>query len=70
MGRLYVASVLISLSGKGQSTKVAEEQLAPIVPGAWAAWAKSYEVKQTTAPAKTPASAPATTILQPSGSGA
>ncbi len=68
MGRLYVTSVLITLSGKGQSTKVAEEQLAPIVPGAWAAWAKRNDAEQTVAPARTPVNAPAVPILQPAGS--
>jgi hypothetical protein len=43
MGPLYVASVLMSITSNGQSPKVAEAELEPIVPGAWAAWAKDWD---------------------------
>ena len=63
MGRLYIASVLIAISGKGQSAKPVEVELEPIVPGAWAAWAKS-------APPEAAAPAPKlrkATTMQPAG---
>lgn len=39
---MYVASVLLAITGRNQRAKVAEveAELEPIVPGAWAAWAK------------------------------
>jgi hypothetical protein len=64
MGRLYVASVLISISGKGQTRQAIEADLAPIVPGSWAAWARKTEPQ----PAVAPAARPAVTTLQPVGS--
>ena len=44
MGRLYVASVLISNNtNKATPAKTADVELAPIVPGAWAAWARNWD---------------------------
>ncbi len=46
MGRMYVASVLLAITGKSEPAKVAEVELEPIVPGAWAAWAKAPDAAQ------------------------
>jgi hypothetical protein len=67
MGRLYVASVLIAISGKGQSTKVVEAPLQPIVPGAWAAWSKTWNAEQSPASEPKQAKTPVAS-LRPAGS--
>ncbi len=56
MGRHYVASVLISITGS-EPVKVADVELKPITPGAWAAWAKEDE-PMAAATAVKPAEAP------------
>jgi hypothetical protein len=45
MGRMFVASVLMSVSRK-QPADVVDTELGPIVPGAWAAWAGNWESEQ------------------------
>jgi hypothetical protein len=68
MGRLYVASVLMSISRK-QPAKVAETELAPITPGAWAAWARSWSEQPAATTAKpqgTPQ--PTSRVMRPAGS--
>jgi hypothetical protein len=70
MGRLYVASVLISISGKPQPARTPAVDLEPIVPGAWAAWARSWDAQSassTAVPKAAPAS-PTTPTLRPAGS--
>ncbi|MFN8631289.1 MAG: hypothetical protein U0838_13525 [Chloroflexota bacterium] len=62
MGRLYVASVLIAMSSKRRTAAPAEE-LKPITPGAWAAWAKSWDSKS-----EAPAAQPVAAHLHPAGS--
>lgn len=66
MGRLFVASVLMSLHAKpANRTTGPEPELEPMVPGAWAAWARSWENRQAETPTSTetrPAPAP---ILRP-----
>ncbi len=47
MGRMYVASVLLAITGKRQPAKVEDVELEPIPPGAWAAWAKGPDAAQT-----------------------
>jgi len=48
MGRLYVASVLFSNTSKPEPAKTADVELAPIVPGAWAAWARNWDEQPST----------------------
>jgi hypothetical protein len=67
MGRLYVASVLIAITGKTQTSKPVEAELAPIIPGAWAAWAKGWDSSAASDTAPTAVKAPVTS-LQPAGS--
>jgi hypothetical protein len=69
MGRMYVASILIAISGIDQTPKVADVELKPITPGAWAAWAKNNEAEpmpMTAGPKIAPS--PAATPLQRAGS--
>lgn len=47
MGRMYVAGVLLSITGRSEPANVAEVELEPIIPGAWAAWAKGPATAQT-----------------------
>jgi hypothetical protein len=70
MGRMYVASVLLGITDKSQPAKVAEVELEPIVPGAWAAWAKGLDADSQTVGtvAPTTASSPVATKLAPTGS--
>jgi len=69
MGRMYVSGVLLSISAKSQPDKVADVELKPIVPGAWAAWAKRSEAEPTRQAAQTAvAPSPAIATLKPSGS--
>ena len=67
MGRMYVASVLTAITGK-QPAKIADVELKPIAPGAWAAWATARDPRAV--PTAEPVEAPATstTILRPAGS--
>lgn len=46
MGPTYVASVLLTMTSKRETAKVAEVELEPIIPGAWAAWAKRQDAAQ------------------------
>lgn len=64
MGRMYVASVLLAITGKSQPAKVAEVELEPIVAGAWAAWAKRPEAAPT-ARSSGPTTAPAGLDVKP-----
>jgi hypothetical protein len=45
MGRMYVASVLMSISDT-QPAEIAEVELQPTTPGAWAAWARTPDARQ------------------------
>lgn len=45
MGRLFVAGVLLQIIRK-PAEEVAEVELEPIEPGAWAAWAQAFRVEQ------------------------
>ena len=68
MGRMYVASVLISNSSTPKPAKTADVELAPIVPGAWAAWARNRD-EQPSREATAPSAAPTTgTTLRPAAS--
>jgi hypothetical protein len=69
MGRLYVASVLMSISSKPQPAKTSEDELKPMAPGAWAAWARDWDA-QPASPTAAPKLAPATTTttMRPVGS--
>jgi hypothetical protein len=64
MGRLYVASVLSAISRRQPAT-VADVELKPITPGAWAAWARVDS--QLPVPAAEPqiAPVPVATTLKP-----
>jgi hypothetical protein len=73
MGRMYVASVLMSISGKTRPAEVAETELKPMTPGAWAAWARDWDEQrsgQTDLPTAAPAPSTTSSTLQPSGSNA
>ena len=58
MGSMFVGKVLMSMYGQPAKT-VADAELEPIKPGAWAAWAKSNADEQAAEPAG--ATAPAET---------
>jgi hypothetical protein len=45
MGSMFVGKVLMSMYGQ-PAMAVARAELAPIKPGAWAAWARSYADEQ------------------------
>ena len=47
MGRLYVASILTAIVAKPARAETADVELAPIVPGAWAAWARNWDAETT-----------------------
>lgn len=69
MGRLYVASVLMSISRK-QPAPVEEAELAPMTPGAWAAWAEDWKAERAalaaaSEPQTEPQAVPAVADLQP-----
>jgi hypothetical protein len=69
MGRIYVASVLMSISGRTHPATVAGTELKPMTPGAWAAWARDWDEQQARLTARPTAAATSpTTALQPSGS--
>jgi hypothetical protein len=50
MGSIFVGKVLMSMYGQ-PAKAVADADLAPIKPGAWAAWARSNAGEQAAAPA-------------------
>ena len=50
MGSMFVGKVLMSMYGQPAKT-VADAELTPIKPGAWAAWAKSNADEQAATPA-------------------
>ena len=49
MGNMFVGKVLMSMYGQ-PAKAVADAELAPIKPGAWAAWAKSKADEQAATP--------------------
>ena len=59
MGRFFIAETLLTITSR-PAAKVADVPLEPIVPGAWAAWARDAAVD---AVATTPV--PPTTVAAP-----
>ena len=57
MGRMFVARILVEMS-QPQPRPQPDAELAPIEPGAWAAWAKSFADETAPAVAPYPSVAP------------
>jgi len=65
MGRLFVASILTTIAAKPASAKTADVELAPIVPGAWAAWARNWDGETTGSSADPKSAQPQPASLRP-----
>ena len=68
MGRMYVASILTSISGRTQPAEAVETELVPMTPGAWVAWARDWDEQAHRTARPTVAATSPTTALRPSGS--